>query len=590
MRHFLPLSLFFVTLTALIGCGGGGGGGGTSTTGCTDTSSQLQYRTLWGSGSGIPGQSQLVSLRDLNNNLIQAQVINRQTGSSEFSFNPVATGTYVLHADLYSQSDANGVKVGEMAVQLNLCGQATFESEVGSQPSALLVTPQAATFSVQESKQFFVAGQVNGRGAFLSPLGVNWDILGGVGTVSATGIVFGTTAGNGSVRASYPQAGVNGAATLTVTPFQVQTTKWTVLVYLNAANDLFQYSTLNVNQMEQVAQNPDVRFILQWKQSQSIFPTSSFDGTRRYLVKPDNTNQIASQLIQDMGDSIDMGRPETLKQFVDWAKVNYPAQRYVLVVWNHGNGWRRGIDDDGRAVSYDDETGSSIQIWELGQALGQQQFDILAWDASLMQMAEVAYEVKDNAKFVAGSEESPPGEGYPYQSIFSKFRDNPDDTSKNLSKAFVDGMVNNPDYALRKITQSVLDTTKLPALATAVASLANSLIANQGSIGVQVQFARATAQAYSPRTNRVYRDLKDLLQILKNSANIPAAVATQCTATQAAASDAIVWEGHNSNSANSTGISIDFSSSSEFTGAALDYGLMKFAQASGWGSWLQVAP
>lgn len=141
MRHFLPLSLFFVALTALIGCGGGGGGGGTSTTGCTDTSSQLQYRTLWGSGSGIPGQSQLVSLRDLNNNLIQAQVINRQTGSSEFSFNPVATGTYVLHADLYSQSDANGVKVGEMAVQLNLCGQATFESEVGSQPSALLVTP-----------------------------------------------------------------------------------------------------------------------------------------------------------------------------------------------------------------------------------------------------------------------------------------------------------------------------------------------------------------------------------------------------------------------------------------------------------------
>ena len=40
--------------------------------------------------------------------------------------------------------------------------------------------------------------------------------------------------------------------------------------------------------------------------------------------------------------------------------------------------------------------------------------DVLAFDACLMQMAEVAYEVKDLADYVVGSEETEPGPGYPY--------------------------------------------------------------------------------------------------------------------------------------------------------------------------------
>lgn len=593
MRAILPLSLFALGFGLLLGCGGGGGSGTTGTngsTGCNQSNAVLTYRTFWSNGNGLTGQSELVTLRDANGNAVQSQVLNRQVGSSEFSFAQVATGTYVLSADLYSQADAQGVKVGEIRTQLSLCGSLSFESEAGTVPTSIAVTPNSATFSVQESRSFYASGSANGRAVFLSPGGVAWDALGGVATVNSTGIAFGTNPGNGSIRATYSSTGASGAAAITVTPLQVQTTKWTVLVYINAANDLFQFSDLNVNQMEQVAQNPQVRFVLQWKQAQSIFPTSSFNGTRRYLVKPDTGSQIASQLIQDMGTGVDMGRPDTLKAFIDWGKTYYPADRYVLVVWNHGNGWHRGIDDLGRAVSYDDDTGNAIQIWELKQALGNQQFDIIAWDASLMQMAEVAYEVKDNTKLVAGSEESPPGEGYPYQLIFAKFRDNPDDTTVNLSKAFVDGMLGNPDYATRKITQSVLDTTKLPALATAFGGLATSLKANVANIQVQVDLARDTAQSYSPRVDRVYRDATDLLGILKTTANIPADVAQNCTQVQSAAAAAIVWEGHNSNSPNSHGISIDFSPASIFVGVANDYNLMQFAQSSGWGTWLQVAP
>lgn len=50
---------------------------------------------------------------------------------------------------------------------------------------------------------------------------------------------------------------------------------------------------------------------------------------------------------------------------------------------------------------------TSIQTWDVGTALGSEHFDIIAWDLSLMQMVEVAYELRNNADYVVGSEERP---------------------------------------------------------------------------------------------------------------------------------------------------------------------------------------
>ena len=48
---------------------------------------------------------------------------------------------------------------------------------------------------------------------------------------------------------------MTGAATLTVTSNNPVQGKWTVIVFMNAANNLQPDSILNMNQMEQVAQN-----------------------------------------------------------------------------------------------------------------------------------------------------------------------------------------------------------------------------------------------------------------------------------------------------------------------------------------------
>jgi hypothetical protein len=36
----------------------------------------------------------------------------------------------------------------------------------------------------------------------------------------------------------------------------------------------------------------------------------------------------------------DNGDPNTLKNFLKWAKELYPAQNYLVVLWNHGSGFR----------------------------------------------------------------------------------------------------------------------------------------------------------------------------------------------------------------------------------------------------------
>ncbi len=581
-RYLAYLLCTFALSLILASCGGGGGGG---------VGSSLLYRTDWTNRSrAVTGLSQRVALYDTNGVLVTTAVVNQDANglqATEMQLNN--GGSYRLFVELFSQRDLGGVKTGEINTLVNVSGKTTFTSAVGEDPTSVKVTPSSSTLIVQQSRQFYACGfNGNNRAVFTEPGGMTWTTLGGVASVNSSGLVLGLSEGDGTVRAQHTATSTQGSGLLHVNPFNTTTTKWTVLVYINAANDLAPFSTLNVNQMEKVAGNPQVRFVLQWKQATAAWPSSTFNGTRRYLVKPDTSSQIASELVQDMGTEVDMGQAQTLQDFVNWGKTFYPADRYCLIIWNHGSGWKRSPALS-RAVSFDDETGNAIMTWELASAIGSNHPDIVAWDASLMQMMEVAYEIKDHTDFVVGSEESPPGEGYPYDLVFSQFRDNPDASTKQLTKAFVDGMLNNPNYVNRKITQSSIETAKLDDLAGSLSALATQLIANKDTIGSEIQNIRSTAQAYSPNSTRVFRDIGHLCDLINAQIAIPA-VQSAALDVKAKLQAALAWEGHNSNSPNSQGLSIDFSSSSLFNTLQSDYVQLRLAQTTQWNEWLQVAP
>lgn len=371
------------------------------------------------------------------------------------------------------------------------------------------------------------------------------------------------------------------------------TVRWTVMVFLNAANDLDDFSEWNVNQMEQVAGNPNVRIVVQWKRARPFAPQDSWTGTRRYLIKPDNDpNRIMSDLVEDLGAGVDMGSPDTLREFIRWARANYPADRYALVIWNHGSGWRsRALR--GRGVSFDDELGTYIRIWDLSSAIrptsNDPKMDVLLFDASLMQMLEVAYECRDVARYIVGSEESPPGEGYPYheilQPIVTDTEISPEQWARQIPERFVAWYaLNFPFYT--NITQSAVDTSQLESVANALDRFAESLINKRTLYLNALQNARLNAQSYSSYPE--YRDLWHAVDLIKQYTN-DTELLERGNALQNTLQQAIIANNRANNNRvrYSYGLSIYYPSAGEYLGR---YNNTALSRATRWDEWLQTAP
>ena len=168
----------------------------------------------------------------------------------------------------------------------------------------------------------------------------------------------------------------------------------------------------------------------------------------------------------------------------------------------------------------------------------------------------------------------------------------------SLADAFVDEtLAFYGNTAGFNITQSVIDTSQLSNLVTATSSLGDTLIADVGSLGTIVPEVRANAQAYddSASEHRLFRDLYDVGLKLENY-GAPADVITAEQAVRNAITQAVVHEGHNTNSPGSHGIAIDFHDGANFTSntisptLAQDYQNLRFGQETHWGQWLSIAP
>lgn len=206
-------------------------------------------------------------------------------------------------------------------------------------------------------------------------------------------------------------------------PDRAVTKKWTIMVFINGKNNLELAGLLNMNQMEMVGSNKDINIVVEMGRmnGQAEGDTDldgNWTGVRRYLVKKDSdTEHINSQIVYQQA-SYDMGDYRQVVNFVKWTKRAYPAQRYALILWDHGTGWmdpRQEKKKSDKGISFDDETGNYIRTKQIGDILREAgRVNLLAFDACLMQMSEVASEVKDNTDVIVGSEETIPGTGYPY--------------------------------------------------------------------------------------------------------------------------------------------------------------------------------
>lgn len=271
------------------------------------------------------------------------------------------------------------------------------------------------------------------------------------------------------------------------------------MVYMAGDNNLSTAGDADLKEMRQVGSNDRVNVLVE-------FDNAGNQGTRRICVTKDGIGEA----VESLGET-DSGSPEVLSNFISWAAENYPANRYALILWNHGGGWEptevdriaRSVDSPGyngrelaersssplgrvlfrsslqeifslsgpteRAICSDDGSGHSLDTIELGKVIATgaetigQPFDLLGMDACLMSNLEVAYQLRDHVRYLVASEENEPGEGWPYESILGRLAADPAMATADLASGIV------ADYIgwYREgeiVTQTAMDLSRLPTM------------------------------------------------------------------------------------------------------------------------------
>jgi len=371
-------------------------------------------------------------------------------------------------------------------------------------------------------------------------------------------------------------------STSTPTPI---TRKWMILVYMNADNDLEQFGMLNMNQMESAPSNDNVSVVVQMARS-PMYDTSdgNWSGTRRYLVQHDtDATTMHSLLLQDMG-SIDMGQPTTLHDFIAWGQQTFPAEHYLVVVWDHGSGVLPSTIGPliTRGVSFDSTYNSFIHTIDLNTALtASPAVDVVAFDTCETQMAEIAYQIRSTCQYIVASEGDTPGSGYPYQKWLTTLATTPSLTPRDLAVVIEKSM---GDYypGTAGVEQAVIDTSQLDSLATAVDTLAGSLISVAGSDATQLAAARYGADHYAGSD---YRDLLVYTNLVKASVT-DTAVQSAVTGVATAVHNAVIAEYHANDHPNVCGLSIYLPDATTFTTTTNEYRPLAFSQRTRWADWI----
>ena len=173
------------------------------------------------------------------------------------------------------------------------------------------------------------------------------------------------------------------------------------------------------------------------------------------------TDHKLEKLVANDG-SDPMTKPQTLSRFIQYCASNYPANRYGLVLWDHGGGTISGY-------GYDEKNSSagSMSLAGIGTALknGGVKFDFVGYDACLMASLENGLMLNDYADYLIASEETEPGVGWYHTNWLTALANNPSIPTVELGKIIVDDYT---DYcaqkcAGQKTTLSVIDVAELSA-------------------------------------------------------------------------------------------------------------------------------
>lgn len=213
--------------------------------------------------------------------------------------------------------------------------------------------------------------------------------------------------------------------------------KVTVMIMLNGSNLETDYGCATADLKEILAADlsDNVNVVIQtigtkkW-QVDGISSSTS----QRYLVTDGKLTRIENNL----GD-LDIGDSDTLRDFVSYCGKNYPANRNMLILWNHGGGIIYGYGYDDSSYFSDD----SLNVDEIQRALSEAgvYFDFIGFDACIMGGLETACALYDFSDYLIASEDFESSDGWEYTRWLSALGQNSSISTPDLAKIICDDFV-----------------------------------------------------------------------------------------------------------------------------------------------------
>ena len=398
-------------------------------------------------------------------------------------------------------------------------------------------------------------------------------------------------------------------------PTTITKKSWTVMVYMAGDNNLDPEGVLDLKEMKKVGSTDEINIIAQ-------FDRATGHVARRYYLRKGGI--VTGDAVASLG-AVNTGDPKSLFDFIKWGIATYPADHYLLVLWNHGQGWddtdvyaderyrpvRRMVSGPARhalfhtpvrrtlerakeenvyrSILLDDNAKDFLDNQEMKKVLADaarllgRKLDILGMDACLMSMAEVGYQIRGSVGFTVGSEQTEPGAGWPYTTILSALAKKPAMPPHELSTLIVAKyLASYPKTEEGGVTCAACDLSKCATVADAVAGLASALKPGliTGAARQRLLAVRNQVQSYEVPDNI---DLVDFCSLLAGSGvdrSIAAACKQVCKAVQ---TSYVIKQGFKGDDVkNSNGLAIYF----PIRSVSPLYAGLDFCKKTGWDAFL----
>ena len=320
-----------------------------------------------------------------------------------------------------------------------------------------------------------------------------------------------------------------------------QPAQWTLMIYLDGqhrASDpsLDNPAIADFLQMAGVGSTANVNIVVEFARQGPTTSYGDWSGVREGIMEPGDTPDADWGAL--VGSNLDMSNQLTLADFLVWAESSFPASNYGLVLWDHGSGYGGACEGPaGGNITPADLTtviAGATDIPHIG---------FLGFDACLMGMTEVAYQVRNVADVMVASESNETG--WDYTPFLQTLTGNPSLTAQELGQSIVAAFgAYYSSLSTASTAISCIDESQMANLASAINGFDDVMINSATPPEwIAVGNALAATQNYctSGSTFSDYRNLGDFMSRVE-AAGVNSAIVSAASAVRTALEDAVVQQ------------------------------------------------